>query len=166
MYADRHHSAHALDLYHSADQAHASMGANMGETGCDVLLQSDRLRSCEGLRGVVAARSARMLVRGGEGSSVVAVAALRNAPAEAPREALRTIGAAVVRAGMPCAGGRREQCMAADEPHTRNVLVWVGSNGAPSPLNEAKTAHRLLDEAGRRAPQPHLMQRIVESSAP
>ena len=90
-------------------------------TGSEVLLQDEVARTCKGFVEVGFSRPARILVHSG-GS----VAARANAAqlVEGLDRVLRGLGAGRPHSP-PCGGELFPTCMAADEPHTLNLLVWV-----------------------------------------
>ena len=114
-------------------------------TGSEVLLQDEVARTCKGFVEVGFSRPARILVHSG-GS----VAARANAAqlVEGLDRVLRGLGAGRPHSP-PCGGELFPTCMAADEPHTLNLLVWVGDGTEPEAA-EDEYVRRWLAAAGDR----------------
>jgi hypothetical protein len=112
-------------------------------TGSEVLLQDEATRTCRGFVEVGFSRPARILVRSGSPAADAYAAQL----VEALDRALHGLGAGSPH--LPCLGGLVDGCKAGREPHTLNLLVWVGDESEPGG-DEDDYVRRWLASEGER----------------
>jgi TIR domain-containing protein len=113
-------------------------------TGSEVLLQDEAARTCQGFVEVGFSRPARILVHSGSAAARASAVQL----VEGLDQVLRGLGAGRPHSP-PCRGELFPACMAENEPHTFNLLVWVG-DGAEPEAAEDEYVRRWLAAAGDR----------------